>query len=238
MSQFLFFHPDLSSKNIILPEEESKHLIRVLRKQKGDIIQLMDGKGNLAFARIEEDHQKKCLLLITEISLKVKNRNYHFDLVIAPTKNMERIEWMLEKCCEIGLDAIYFINCENSERSKLNLERLEKICISAIKQSKQFYLPEIHPLVDFKSFIEKAKSTDSTKLIAWCETDMTENIQSKLRKKANNHLIFMVGPEGDFSENEISLAKANGFSEVSLGSNILRTETAGLYACVTASQLL
>ncbi len=238
MSKSLFFHADLSSDTIVLLEEESKHLIRVLRKQKGDIIQLMDGKGNLALARIEEDHPKKCLLLITEISQKEKNRNYHFELVIAPTKNMERIEWMLEKCCEIGLDAIHFINCENSERSKLNLERLEKICISAIKQSKQFYLPEINPLIDFKSFIEKSKITDSTKLIAWCETNQTETIQSKLTKIENQNLIFMVGPEGDFSNNEIKIAKDNGFKEVSLGNNILRTETAGLYACVAASQLL
>ncbi|MFY8022346.1 MAG: 16S rRNA (uracil(1498)-N(3))-methyltransferase [Bacteroidia bacterium] len=235
MSQSLFFHSDLSNSSIVLPEEESKHLVRVLRKQKGDLIQLIDGKGHMAIARIEEDHPKKTQLLLIEIQEKVRSRNYHIELAIAPTKNMDRIEWMLEKCCEIGLDAIHFIHCDNSERSKINQERLEKICISAIKQSKQFHLPEIHALIDFKSFISKYKSGDMSKYIAWCESEQSSFLAQDLAKNSPERILFLIGPEGDFSPAEIQLAKTNGFKDVSLGKNILRTETAGLFVCSLAA---
>lgn len=231
MSQSLFFHSDLSQSSIVLPEEESKHLIRVMRKQKGDLIQLMDGKGKMAIARIEEDHPKKTQLLLVEIQQKERSRNYRFELAIAPTKNMDRIEWMLEKCCEIGLDAIHFVHCENSERSKINQERLEKICISAIKQSKQFYLPEIHTLTDFNLFVTDKIPADFNKYIAWCESEQTQFLFDDLVKHQAKKILILIGPEGDFSKEEVHVAQANGFKDVSLGNNILRTETAGLFAC-------
>jgi 16S rRNA (uracil1498-N3)-methyltransferase len=235
MSQALFFHPDLSNISLILPEEESKHLIRVMRKQKGDTILLIDGKGLLATARIEVDHPKKCELLIIEKTLKEKSKNYRFELAIAPTKNMDRIEWMLEKCCEIGLDTIHFIECENSERSKVNLERLEKICISAIKQSKQYYLPNIEPLVDIKTFLIKTKEIEATKLIAWCETEQNQSLKIAIEKCTSKQFILLIGPEGDFTKIEVDLAVKSGYKDVSLGNTILRTETAGVFACALIS---
>jgi 16S rRNA (uracil1498-N3)-methyltransferase len=163
----LFFHPNLDNNIVELPEDESKHCVRVLRKKVGDEIILIDGKGNKAFCKIIDDNQKKCKLeIIEKVHFAAKAIRLH--IAIAPTKNFDRMDWMLEKCTEIGVSEITFIETENSERNKINMERCEKILIQSIKQSKQYWLPKLNNLISFKQFILNQKTTDSNCLIAWC----------------------------------------------------------------------
>jgi 16S rRNA (uracil1498-N3)-methyltransferase len=224
-----FYYPNLQEQDSFsFSEEESKHCIKVLRKKNGDQLQLIDGKGFEAKAIITQDHPKKCSGLIQQRMQHKPSRNYHMHLAIAPTKNTDRIEWMLEKAIEIGLDEISFLQCENSERIKLNLERFHKIGISAIKQSKQYYLPTIHAPVSFKDFVEKNKSVQ-TKFIAWCPANDTQNLFKQLESNPASNNLLLVGPEGDFTNEEVAFAQANGFAACSLGKNILRSETAGLF---------
>lgn len=225
----LFYYPLLAGQDeFIFNEEESKHCIKVLRKKNGDILQLIDGLGTEATAVITSDHPKKCSGLIQQRIQHKPNRNYRIHLAIAPTKNIDRIEWMLEKAIEIGLDEISFLHCQNSERDKVNLERFHKIAISAMKQSKQFYLPIINPMVGFEEFV-KNQALVQTKFIAWCPTESTESLMSQIPKPMPANSIFLVGPEGDFTAKEIEIAEANGYKTCSLGNNILRSETAGLF---------
>ena len=228
----LFFHPNLIENEIILPEDESKHCVRVLRKKVGDKIILIDGKGTEAITEIVDDNPKKCKLLIRIKNQKSKNQKSKLHLIVAPTKNFEKMEWMIEKCVEMGIDEITFIETANSERAKINLERCEKIAISAIKQSKQYWLPKINELQKFDSFLKKLETKNENELrcMAWCETELTEHLKHHIRTSANQHICLLIGPEGDFTGNEVQLAKSKDFIPVSLGENILRTETAALYA--------
>jgi 16S rRNA (uracil1498-N3)-methyltransferase len=233
----VFFQPDLSQSSLLLNEEESKHCVRVLRLAKGDEVHLADGKGTHAIAVITDDHPKKCALEITERIVAVKNRNYHLHLLVAPTKNMDRIEWFLEKATEAGIDEVTFIETINSERDKVNMERCEKILVSAMKQSKQWFLPELHSITKLSKVLPEVKS--DLKLIAWCETPQTELISKHLKtvtgKQAN--IAILIGPEGDFTQEETTLAQQSGFIPSSLGNSILRTETAALYACMAVKTL-
>lgn len=230
MSNFLFYFPDLSAREITLHEEESKHLIKVLRKTQGDLVQLVDGKGNLATASISKDHPKHCELLITSIQHKENPRPYQFSLAIAPTKNSDRIEWMLEKCVEIGLDELFLLETQNSERSKFNMDRLEKIAISAMKQSKQFYLPRIHAIQKFDSFLKQQAHWNCARFIAWVEAEKTSSLIKRLQAntKECTDILVLIGPEGDFAKQEVDQALKMGFDSVSLGQSILRTETAAI----------
>lgn len=225
----LFFLPNLDSDSFEFSEEESKHCIRVLRKKKGDQITLIDGKGTEALGTIISDNPKKCSGQISKKIHHTPNRNYQLHIAIAPTKNFERIEWMLEKCIEIGVDEISFIETSNSERSKINLERCEKIAISAIKQSKQFYLPRIHPIQSFQSFLVQTEAIKN-KWIAWCESETTDYLSKQITSIENSQNIVCVGPEGDFTPQEIQLAQTHHFAPCSLGPNILRSETAAVLA--------
>ncbi|MCA0428833.1 MAG: 16S rRNA (uracil(1498)-N(3))-methyltransferase [Bacteroidetes bacterium] len=230
MSEFLFFHPNLEYKLFTLPEEESKHLIKVLRKTKGEQIRIMDGQGNLASAIIRNDHPKKCELELISIEAQVSARNYRLRLAIAPTKNNDRMEWMLEKCIEIGLDELYFIETKNSERSRLNLERLEKIAIAALKQSKQFQLPILGEIQKLDSFFKLQQTWNCERFIAWVETEKNEGLLKHLQSNLNSpaDILVLIGPEGDFTPDEVKLAIQNHFKPVSLGRTILRTETAAV----------
>lgn len=225
----LFYLPNLALDEFEFSEEESKHCIRVLRKKKGDEITLIDGNGTEAVARILSDNPKKCSGQIIKRTHHKPNRNYQLHLAIAPTKNFDRIEWMLEKCIEIGIDEISFIETSNSERNKINLERCEKIAISAIKQSKQFYLPNIHPIQSFQSFLVQTEAIPN-KWIAWCESDKTDYLLKQITLIENSQNLVCIGPEGDFTTAEIELAKAHHFLPCSLGPNILRSETAAVMA--------
>jgi 16S rRNA (uracil1498-N3)-methyltransferase len=235
----VFYQTDISQNQIILSEDESKHCARVLRLKKGDEVDLADGKGTHAKAVIVDDHPKKCVLQITQRTLKTQaessGRNYYLHMVIAPTKNFDRMEWFIEKATEAGIDEITFIETENSERAKVNLERCEKIAVSAMKQSKQWYLPKINALQKFTEAIKQNLPGD--KFMAWCETDDTALINQQI-KPTSNHITILIGPEGDFTPAEVKLAQQHHFISVSLGKTILRTETAALYACFTVKAIL
>lgn len=226
----LFYYPNLHGNSFEFSEEESKHCIKVLRHKVGDTLLLIDGKGQCAEAMIEDAHPKHCSGKVLSITRFEPKRNYALHLFIAPTKQQERIDWMVEKAVEIGVDSIGFIECKRSERGRINLERLHKICISALKQSKQYYLPTLHGPTSFEEAVLKAKA--EIKLIAWCPSG-TELHLTKQLNKSTQSISICIGPEGDFTEAEAKLAEQNGFKSVSLGPNILRTETAAVYACAS-----
>ncbi len=212
---------------IYLNEEESHHCAKVLRMSAGNKIKVILGDGFFYESELLEIHHKTCIAKITSRTEKPKH-NYNFHLAIAPTKNIDRIEWMVEKCVELGIDEISFIQSEKSERKVVKIDRIHKIVESAIKQSIQAHIPKVNELVSLKDFIKQHHSATSKKLIAHCN-DETSPIQTLVNKA--DSIICLIGPEGDFSEKEILLAKENNYLPISLGENRLRTETAGLYVC-------
>jgi 16S rRNA (uracil1498-N3)-methyltransferase len=222
----LFFEPDISLKNC-LNEEDSKHCVRVLRKRKGEIIKIIDGKGGLFDCRIIDDNPKKCLLKIENIESDLPENELEINLYIAPTKNIDRIEWLLEKAVEIGISSFNLIETEHTINKKVNIGRLEKIAISAMKQSLRFYLPKIsNSIQKFDKVL--INSLIGINLIG----HLSENAIEISKARGLNKVNIFIGPEGDFSEKEIKLALENNFKQVSLGKSRLRTETAGLYAIV------
>lgn len=229
----LFYTPDLKGELYYLDETESKHCIRVLRLNTNDQIQLIDGSGGFYTAKITDPNPKKCQIEIVESKNDFGKKNHYLHIAIAPTKNMDRFEWFLEKATEIGIDEITPILCEHSERKVLKTDRLEKVIISAIKQSIKAYKPKLNEITNFKDFI--CQNIESEKFIAHCE----ENEKILLKNAYNKHknVTILIGPEGDFSPIEIELAKKNNFQEISLGESRLRTETAGIVACHTINLL-
>jgi 16S rRNA (uracil1498-N3)-methyltransferase len=225
----LFYTPDID-KSLVLPEEEARHCIRVLRLTEGSEIDLTDGKGYLYKAVIVQAHPKHCVVNIKERILHTPFWKFNLHIAVAPTKNMDRMEWFAEKATEIGINAISFLNCRYSERKEIKGERIEKILISAMKQSLKATLPALDGMVDFKHFIKRP--FDGQKFIAHCESDEEKQVLKHVYKAKENALI-LVGPEGDFSTEEIDLATQAGFKAVSLGESRLRTETAALTACQT-----
>ncbi|MBA3683090.1 MAG: 16S rRNA (uracil(1498)-N(3))-methyltransferase [Bacteroidetes bacterium] len=227
------FIASVIDKTGMLTSEESWHCAKVLRKKAGDAIQLIDGKGNFYEAILELVSDKKCTAKITSGPVLQAKRNYYLHLAIAPTKQIDRIEWMIEKAVEIGIDEISFINCKNSERTVIKTDRINKIVESAVKQSLQAYIPKINELVSFKELINAAIADQ--KLIGHCYEGEKQNIKQTDFK--NRSTLILIGPEGDFAKEEVDLAINNKFKAVSFGQNRLRTETAGLYVCQTASIL-
>lgn len=211
----------------ILNEDESLHCVKVLRHKVGDLIQVIDGNGTIAIGKIEAAHAKQCAVSLTKKELIEKNRNYYLHIAIAPTKNIERTEWFVEKAVEIGIDEITFLRCRNSERTVVKDDRMRKVAESAVKQSKQAYIPKLNSLTDFNPFVKSI--TADVKLMAHCEpTDKQQLKQHIVNTKSS---LVLIGPEGDFTNDEISLCKELHFQAVALGLSRLRTETAGLYAC-------
>jgi 16S rRNA (uracil1498-N3)-methyltransferase len=226
--EYLFYAPDIIA-NPTLPEEESLHCVRVLRLMEGDHIILTDGKGFLYSAVLLEAHPKRCLCNITEKKQQDLSWNFNLHIAVAPTKNMERMEWFVEKATEIGVNHITFLRCQHSERREIKLQRLTKIAVSALKQSQQATLPDIHEMTDFYDFIRYP--FDGQKMFGSCEEEKKELLKD--RYQSGRNLLFLIGPEGDFSRKEINDAIAADFLPVSLGPNRLRTETAALVACHT-----
>lgn len=227
----VFFVTDLSSGSFELNKEESRHCIRVLRLKKGDQILVMDGKGSRYLAAIQNPDSNACKVqLIKEESQQVK-RLYHLTIAIAPTKNTDRFEWFLEKSTEIGIDRIVPVICQHSERKDLKRDRLEKILISAIKQSGQLFLPELTHSMPFKDLVRLP--FDGDRFIAHCEPGEKNLLKNSL--SVGRNVLILIGPEGDFDPLEIKLALEQGFKPVSLGESRLRTETAGIVACHTVS---
>lgn len=223
----LFYVPDISGTEVVLDETESKHAIRVLRLQKGHPVEIIDGAGGFYTARITDANPKKCRLNIFESQKEYGKKDFHLHIAIAPTKNIDRFEWFFEKATEIGIDEITPLITSHSERKTVNPERLEKILISAMKQSIKAYLPKLNSAATFKELVTGNK-TDA-KFIAYCD-DIHKNHLKELITRGNNALV-LIGPEGDFSPEEVKFAIENGFSVVSLGNSRLRTETAGIVAC-------
>lgn len=225
----LFYNEQLSESetNFTFDKEESRHLFKVLRKQTGDVIHVTNGKGFLFTGELNMVSEKKCAVQITD-SKFFERKNPTICLAIAFTKSIDRIEWMLEKVTEIGVSSIQPLLCERSERNTYNEERLQKILISAMKQSNQFWLPELKTMLPFKKFVEQAVGV---KFIAHCVEEDKKELKNCISK--DSCFTIAIGPEGDFSTKEIELAIKNNFIPVTLGETRLRTETAGLVAVHT-----
>jgi len=236
MKEVRYFYVPDAEKNNELPQEEATHALRVLRLKSGDDMFIMDGTGNFYHAEVSLATNKKCLYEIKETLPQNKTWKGHIHLAIAPTKNMDRIEWMTEKATEIGFDELTFLNCTFSERKVLRTERIEKIVVSAVKQSRKPWKPIVNEMISFKDFISTPRK--GRKFIAHCYQEIEKNdlFDSINSDKENESITVLVGPEGDFSIEEVRLAIENGYESISLGQSRLRTETAGLMA-VTMSQL-
>ncbi len=223
----LFYVREISEDVVQLNQEESKHALKVLRLSKGDPIQIVDGKGGFYEAEILDDNIKGCKLAILKSLKDFGKRDFKLHIGIAPTKNIDRFEWFLEKATEIGIDEITPVLCEHSERKVIKPERLNKILVSAMKQSVKAYLPVLNEISNYNELV--ANTTFENKYIAHCYEGEKKHLKAEIKKGEN--VLILIGPEGDFSPQEIELAKVNGFKEISLGTSRLRTETAGIVAC-------
>ena len=224
-----FYAPDIE-ENPILPESDSQHCVRVLRMKAGDMIEIIDGKGCRYECKILDAHQKRTRVeIINKQNIPLSWSN-NITIAVAPTKHLDRMEWLVEKLTEIGVNQIIPLLCRYSERKEIKTERLEKIAISAMKQSLKTVLPTIEPMTNIKKVISECNATQ--KFIAYCDQSIPRLLFSK-EYVADKDTIILIGPEGDFSQDEIKYALENGFKPISLGDNRLRTETAALVACNT-----
>ncbi len=226
----LFYCPTIST-DTVLSEEESQHAVKVLRLQVGDEILVVDGIGGFYKARITNPHPKHCGFEIVESRNDSGKRDYKLHIAIAPTKNIERLEWFIEKATEIGIDEITPIVCRFSERKIVKEERLEKIIVSAAKQSVKALFPRLNPLCTFDELLKTQSA--SQKFIAHCYNEEKRLLQNEIQKLKD--ILILIGPEGDFSKEEVEKAISLGFVPVSLGESRLRTETAGVFACSTVA---
>ncbi|MES2797642.1 MAG: 16S rRNA (uracil(1498)-N(3))-methyltransferase [Bacteroidota bacterium] len=229
----LFYEPNILTQPY-LNEDDSKHAVKVLRHKVGDLINLVDGKGNWVTAKVVNTNFANLKLDLQSIVNEYNQPNYYIHIAIAPTKNNDRIEWFLEKTVEMGIDEITFIQTQKSERKELKLNRLEKIAVAAMKQSKKAYLPKINPLIKLNDFL-KQDLNNFQKFVAFVEQD-NNNYLHNLANKKGTYLV-LIGPEGDFSNEEIETLKKKDFQCISLGKSILRTETAGITVCNTLNMI-
>ena len=227
-----FYHPGLdhSVSQFAFSPEESRHIVKALRKRKGDKLKITNGKGYLFEAEILQADPAKCMGRILD-SQKFHPKMYSLHLAVAPTKKADRFQWFLEKATEIGVNRITPIICEHSERDSLSMERMQRTVEEAMKQSLRTFLPQLDPPIPLKEFLEEDQAL--LKFIAHCKED--EKLDLKRRIAADKDVVILIGPEGDFSREEIQLAYDKGFTPVSLGDGRLRTETAALAACVTVN---
>jgi len=223
----LFYDPDFKGEGILC-EPESKHCINVLRHKAGDIITIANGDGSYFKCRITEAHHKRCKLTSID-TIQHKKPDYKVHLAVAPTKSIDRFEWLIEKAVEMGIHEITPLLCAHSERKKLRIDRVERIAISAMKQSLKAYMPIVNDLTTFQDFIKKIKSSQT--YLAHCYDEEKTPLKNAYQLKAD--AVLCIGPEGDFSIDEVKLAKEHGCHMVSLGTSRLRTETAGIAACHT-----
>lgn len=224
-----FYVPDAAQQNE-LPPDEAMHAMRVLRLKGGDEIFLMDGVGNFYRAQVTIAATHHCYYEILETLPQEPQWNGHFHLAVAPTKMIDRMEWMVEKATEVGIDEISFLDCAFSERRVVKNARMDKIIVSAVKQSHKAWKPVLNEMTAFKRFIEQPRS--GLKYIAHCYEEIPRaNLFGELRKHADeSEITVMIGPEGDFSIEEVKQAIDKGYQSVNLGTSRLRTETAGLSA--------
>lgn len=230
----IFYTKNIQGNTGILDEIESHHCIKVLRLKPGDKVSMVDGKGGFFEGVISLPDSRACAVEILKSEFEHGKRNYHLHIAIAPTKNIDRFEWFLEKATEIGIDEISPIICQRSERKVLREDRLEKVISSAMKQSLKAYHPVLHPATTFGKFIEK--QNENNKLIAHCIEE--EKLELLRFKPQGSNFTLLIGPEGDFSPEEVKQAISNGFIPVSLGKSRLRTETAGIVTCQIITDLM
>lgn len=221
----LFYQPNIETEGI-LDESESSHAVKVLRLKNGDIISVLDGKGKILKSVITKADFRKCEVSIMEETF-TPHLPFRSGIAIAPTKNADRTEWFVEKAVEIGIDEISFIQCERSERKHLNVDRIRKVAISAMKQSLKSYMPKISELTPYSIFLKNCNSEH--KFVAHLGEGERNYLQTSVVAESNTTVL--IGPEGDFTEGEIRKAFDSGFKPVSLGESRLRTETAGIVAC-------
>lgn len=229
----IFYTPELSGNTYTLDESESKHCVRVLRLEQGDEIILVDGRGGFFTAEIADPNPKRCTVNVIKSELNFGLRNFQVHVAIAPTKNIERTEWFLEKATEIGINRITPLLCRHSERKDIKHDRLEKVMISAMKQSLKAYLPQMDELTKFSDLL--AQPFEGQKFIAHCDEQHRDLLKNLV--VLNQNYLILIGPEGDFSSEEIEMAIRAGYQPVSLGDSRLRTETAGVVACHTFNLL-
>lgn len=224
----LFFNPDIdeTTERFSFDKEESRHIIKVLRKKDSDILHVTNGFGLLFETQITLASDNKCIVEVLSITPAEKPK-FHLHLAVAPTKMNDRFEWFLEKATEIGIQEITPIFCDRSERKVINRDRFEKIILSAMKQCNETFLPKLNEAVSFKDFIKQQQN--GLQLIAHCEETDKKSLKEVL--KPNEDVTILIGPEGDFSEKEIVLALENNYKPVTLGNTRLRTETAAVVAC-------
>lgn len=222
----LFYQPLISDGITYLDSEESKHCVRVLRKTKGDLLRLTDGNGFFYDAIITNADAQKCIF---EITAKIPEapRPFSIHIAISPTKNTDRLEWFVEKAVEIGIDKITFIQCKNTERPYLKLDRMEKVAVSAMKQSIKATIPVLNGLTSITDVI--AKASELHKFIAYVDHTNPDHLKNLIVKESS--YLILIGPEGDFTKEELAQAQQKNFQKVSLGNSRLRTETAGMAAC-------
>ncbi len=227
--QLFYNHNDPVDNQFTLDKEKTKYLFKVLRKRKGDQIHITNGKGNIFNTRIVEIKTDRCMLDVTSETTQLKQRNYYLHIGIAPTKNVSRFEWFLEKSTEIGIDEITPLICDYSERNTLRYERMDKIIVSAMEQSLKAYKPHLNELTVLRDFFKQNNGTQN--FIAHCQYHNMPHTDLKNLSVNKTTSTVLIGPEGDFSEDEMNLAADYKFQALRLGNYRLRTETAGLMAC-------
>ena len=231
-----FYCPDIAD-TLTLGEEDSKHCVKVLRMAEGETIEVVDGNGNLYTCRISMAHPKRCAVEVLGKEAQAPHWGHQIVLGIAPTKNLDRIEWLVEKCVEMGVDRIVPLRCHNSERTVLKTERLRKIMVSAMKQSLKATLPQLDEMTPVDQLF--AEPFNGTRCIAYCDEQLPRNQRHTIASayQPGHDVMVLIGPEGDFSPEEVTTAFAAGFSPVTLGESRLRTETAGLMAIAAVHAL-
>ncbi|MGO1243244.1 MAG: 16S rRNA (uracil(1498)-N(3))-methyltransferase [Sphingobacterium sp.] len=231
----LFFTPTVEAHHsqFILSEEESKHAIRVLRLTTGDTLCLVDGRGGWYTAEILDPHPKRTTLHISSVQQDYQKSPYFLHIAVAPTKSIDRLEWFIEKACEIGIQEITPIICEHSERKEVKVDRMIKVAVAAMKQSLKAYLPQINPPVSFSQFLKIERPLDITPYIAHCIEE--EKFYLNDSAKPGGKYLIMIGPEGDFSKREIQQCVEAGYTPITLGNSRLRTETAAITSCLEIS---
>lgn len=222
---YLFYLKNIADHSAHFEPEEAAHCYQVLRHRPGDQIEFTDGVGNMYTGEITTLSKKSGVVQIIHQKM-MPQLPYKLQVAIAPTKNINRLEWFIEKACEIGVDSIQFLECEHSERVRLRMDRLHKIMVAACKQSLKAHFPALGVLEPFETFIQQPRA--GSKLIAYCNDTQTEVLA---KQGIEQELTILIGPEGDFSNKEIELALQHGYTGLSLGNQRLRTETAGIQAC-------
>lgn len=224
----VFYAPDINGTVHILEENESRHIVKVLRMKKGMPVNLIDGKGTLYEGEIEDDNLRRCIIKITGSVRNYESRSYNIHIAISPLKNNDRFEWFVEKSVELGIDSITPLICHNTEKQSVKLERINGIIVAAMKQSLKAKITTLNKPVDFRKFIEN--KPEGIRMIAHCSSSHSRtNLKDIYRKE--NDAIILIGPEGDFTDEEIMMAAESGYTGISLGPARLRTETAGVAAC-------